>query len=138
MVPLPPSRSPRLRLTSATATRALESTQANLQVVVGGATEVEGLRVPRFLNGVTNAGVGQVQYTKHAIIHLGDRLDAVERLSVLGREPRQASQLWKRVGQVVAVGIDNGGLHILALAVEEDEIGTHPAPLVLNVLVDDR
>ena len=55
-----------------------------------------------------------------------------------GGELGQAAQLGKRVGEVVAVGVDNGDLHVLAVAVEEEEVGAHPAPMALGVLIGDR
>ena len=87
--------------------------------------------------GVSNVWIGEVQDTQDAIRHPRDRLDPMEGLALSCREVGQASQLGKRVGQVVAMGIDNGHLYVLALAVEEEEVGTHPLPVVPSVLVRD-
>ena len=59
-----------------------------------------------------------------AIVHPRDRFDAVKGRAVRGGELGQAAQLRKRVGEVVAVRIDNGDLYILAVTVEEEEIGS--------------
>ena len=67
-----------------------------------------------------------------------DRFKAMERLAVRGGERRQTAQLGKRVGEVMAVGIDNRDPYVLVVGVEEEKVGAHTTPVALSVLVGDR
>ena len=40
--------------------------------------------------------------------------------------------------RMVPVGVDNGNLNVLAVAVEEQEVGAHRAPVAVGALVGNR
>jgi len=70
-----------------------------------------------------NRRLRQIQYTQGAVFHPGDGFDLVKFTPVFFGKLGQASELGQCVGQVVAVGIDDGDFDFIVRAVEEHEIG---------------
>ena len=99
--------------------------------------DVERLDILPSRYSLPNVRFRQVQHPQDAIGRTRDRLDPVKRLAADRREIGQTAQLGKGVGEVLPVGIDNGDIDVLAFAVEEEEVGAHPAPVALGVPVGD-
>ena len=106
-------------------------------VIAAPVAEVKGVDVVGLLDCLSDFRIDEIQDTQSAVLHLGDRFDAMKVLSVSGGEVGQTSQLGKSVGEVVAVGVDDGDAYVLGSAVEEQEVGAHPTPVTLSVLVCD-
>ena len=64
--------------------------------------------------------------------------ERVERL--IGAVQRELSRAELQAAlklRAIGMGIDNGDIEILVLAVEEEKVGAHPVPVALRVLVRD-
>ena len=65
----------------------------SILVVVCPVTEVEGLGVLGFCDGLSDVRIGEVQDAQCTVLHPRDRFDAVEGHAVRGGESDKATQL---------------------------------------------
>ena len=102
--------------------------------VRSGLTPIESFGTLRPGYGLSNGRLHKIENTKDSARHPRNRLDPVEGLAMLFGKIRQAAKLGECVGEVVAVGVDDGDLHRVG-GVEEKEVRAHASPFTAIILV---